>query len=128
MARLNKAGIPSGVLVAPVLPGLSDRPEQLAAVVRAAVDAGAVAIHPVLLHIRPGVREQYLGWLQKARPDLVGLHENSYSASGYAPQAWRKRLSRQVRELVEQYGGPTSPTRPSPSPLGPETARQLQLL
>ena len=128
VARLNKAGIPSGVLVAPVLPGLSDRPEQLAAVVRAAVDAGAVGIHPVLLHIRPGVREQYLGWLQKARPDLVGLHENSYSASGYAPQAWRKRLSRQVRELVEQYGGPTSPPRPSPSPPGPETARQLQLL
>ena len=57
VARLNEAGIPCGVLVAPVLPGLSDAPEQLEAVVRACVEAGATSISPVLLHLRPGVRE-----------------------------------------------------------------------
>src|SRR5207253_410701 len=63
VAKLNQAGIPCGVLVAPVLPGLSDRPEQLEEVVRAVVDAGAVSVSPVLLHLRPGVREHYMGWL-----------------------------------------------------------------
>src|SRR3954462_11332631 len=65
--KLNEAGIPTGVLVAPVLPGLSDRPEQLEAVVKACVDAGATTISPIVLHLRRGVREQYMPWLEKQR-------------------------------------------------------------
>src|SRR5207344_1763682 len=57
VARLNEAGIPCGVLVAPILPGLSDREDQLDAVVRACVGAGATSISPVLLHLRRAVRE-----------------------------------------------------------------------
>src|SRR4051812_2654444 len=57
VARLNDAGIPCGVLMAPVLPGLSDGDEQLAAVVDACVDAGATSITAMYLHLRPGVRE-----------------------------------------------------------------------
>src|SRR5687767_3657541 len=62
--RLNDAGIPCGVLMAPILPGLSDRPEQLAEVVQACVEAGAVAITPIALHLRPGVREHFMVWLR----------------------------------------------------------------
>src|SRR4051795_10025913 len=60
VAKLNQAGVPCGVLVAPILPGLSDAAEQLEAVVKACVDAGAVSVTPLLLHLRAGVREHYL--------------------------------------------------------------------
>jgi DNA repair photolyase len=112
--RLNEAGIPCGVLIAPVLPGLSDGPEQLSAVVDACVAAGAVSISAISLHLRPGVREHYLGWLQDARPDLVRLYEQRFTGRGgpraYQPKAVQEELSTQVRRLVRaaegRYDGP----------------------
>ena len=68
---LTEAGIPTGVLMAPILPGISDRPEQLREVVGAAIDAGATHVSPILLHLRPGVREEFLPWLEEEHPDLV---------------------------------------------------------
>ena len=100
MRRLNEAGVPCGVLVAPVLPGLSDRPEQLEAVVAACVDAGATSISPVLLHLRPGVREHYLRTLAETRPDLVELHERRYARGAYGPKEERERVSRLVHDLA----------------------------
>jgi DNA repair photolyase len=102
VARLNEAGIRCGVLLAPVLPGLSDRPDQLDAVVRACVEAGAPSISPVLLHLRPGVREHYLGWLGQHRPDLADEHSRRYRRA-YAPSAERTALSQTVRDLVARH-------------------------
>jgi DNA repair photolyase len=102
VARLNEAGIPCGVLVAPILPGLSDRREQLDDVVRACVDAGAPSISAVLLHLRPGVKEHYLAWLADARPDLVEQHQRLYRGS-YAPARERDRITQLVRDLVHQH-------------------------
>jgi DNA repair photolyase len=127
VARLNEAGISSGVLVAPVLPGLSDRREQLEQVVRACVKAGAVSIGTVLLHLRPGVKEHYLGWLQTARPDLVGLHERLYRRGSQAPVARRGQVSRTVRELVEGLGGPRRAPRRRGSEAGGRDPDQLRL-
>jgi DNA repair photolyase len=104
VAKLNEAGIPCGVLVAPVLPGLSDSREQLEEVVRACVEAGATSISPVLLHLRPGVKEHYLGWLADARPDLLEQHERLYRGS-YAPASERDRVTQLVHDLVDQYQG-----------------------
>ena len=104
VARLVAAGVPCGVLVAPVLPGLSDRPEQLEAVVKACVEAGAASITPLLLHLRPGVREHYLGWLAGARPDLVADHERLYPRA-YAPKARQQDLARLVASFVARHGG-----------------------
>jgi DNA repair photolyase len=104
VARLNEAGVPCGVLVAPILPGLSDTREQLADVVRACVDAGATSISPVLLHLRPGVKEHYLGWLADARPELLERHQRLYRGS-YAPARERERITNLVRDLVHQQGG-----------------------
>jgi DNA repair photolyase len=56
---LNEAGIPCGVLMAPILPGITDDPRQLREVVAAAIDAGATHVSPILLHLRPGVREEF---------------------------------------------------------------------
>jgi DNA repair photolyase len=112
VARFNDAGVPCGVLVAPILPGLSDGREQLDEVVRACVEAGATSISPVLLHLRPGVKEHYLGWLADARPDLLEQHQRMYRGS-YAPARERDRLTQLVRDLVQQYGGPRlASTRP----------------
>jgi DNA repair photolyase len=92
VARLNEAGVPCGVLVGPVLPGLSDSPEQLAAVARAAREAGARSVHPITLHLRPGVKEQYLPWLASYRPDLLPLHDRLYRGS-YAPKAYQDEVT-----------------------------------
>jgi DNA repair photolyase len=91
VARLNSAGVRTSVLVAPILPGLSDRPEQLEAVARAAAEAGAVSITPVLLHLRPGVREQYLGWLAEHHPELMTEYERLYTRA-YAPKVFQERV------------------------------------
>jgi DNA repair photolyase len=114
VARLNEAGVPCGVLVAPVLPGLSDGDDQLEAVVKACVEAGAVSVSAILLHLRPGVREHYLGWLAEARPDLVPMHEQQYVRS-YAPKATQEALGRRVSALVARFGGlPVSPAETRP--------------
>ena len=107
VARLNEAGIPCGVLVAPILPGLSDGREQLEDVVRACVEAGAPSISPVLLHLRPGVKEHYLGWLADSHPELLDRHQQLYPGS-YAPACERDRVTQLVRDLVAQHrNGPT---------------------
>src|SRR5439155_20946771 len=130
VAKLNEAGIPTGVLVAPVLPGLSDRPDQLEEVVKACVDAGAASISPILLHLRPGVKEEYMPWLERTRPDLVPMYQRLYPRA-YAPKDEQRKLSRLVYGLVRQHGGrPVDPTEmrdtPPPPKTRPEKPRQLE--
>jgi DNA repair photolyase len=111
VAALNAAGIPCGVLMAPVLPGISDHPRQLREVVRAAIDAGATHVSPILLHLRPGVREEFMPWLADHYPDLVPRYEAMY-AKPYAPAPARDALGRTVGGMVRALGG----TKPAPSP------------
>jgi DNA repair photolyase len=101
---LTEAGIPTGVLMAPILPGISDRPEQLREVVVAAIDAGATHVSPILLHLRPGVREEFLPWLEEAHPDLVPRYLEMYRHP-YGPKAMREELGRQVTTMVTAAGG-----------------------
>jgi DNA repair photolyase len=96
---LTEAGIPTGVLMAPVLPGLSDRPEQLRAVVEAALEAGATHVSPILLHLRPGVREEFMPWLEEHHPDLVPRYTQLYRQA-YGPKSERARLGSRVGALV----------------------------
>jgi DNA repair photolyase len=98
--RLNDAGIPCGVLVAPILPGLSDRDDQVRAVIEACVEAGAVSISAIPLHLRPGVKEHYLGWLDGARPDLRPFYEERFKGRAYQPKAIAGDLSERVRGFV----------------------------
>ena len=97
--KLNEAGIPCGVLMGAVLPGISDGKEQLKAVVEAALDAGATHVYPILLHLRPKVREVYMEWLQTEYPDLVARYEQMYTGA-YAPKADQKALSATVHEII----------------------------
>lgn len=113
-----------------MLPGLSDGAEQREAVVKACVEAGAVSITPVLLHLRSGVREHYLEWLAGARPDLLPQYSELYP-SAYASKSDQQALSRQVARLVARHGGRRAtpaqtrsvmPVRATPTP---PQARQL---
>src|SRR5919201_4860002 len=105
---LTEAGIPTGVLMAPVLPGLSDRPEQLRVVVEACLEAGATHVSPILLHLRPGVREEVLPWLEEHHPDLVPRYLEMYRHP-YGPKDARDALGRTVGSLVGNLGGPNHP-------------------
>jgi DNA repair photolyase len=100
VAKLNGAGIPCGVMIAPVLPGISDSPEQLETVVSAALDAGATHVSPILLHLRPGVKEVYMRWLEDNYPELVERHHSMYARSAYASPGDKDALGTRVRDLV----------------------------
>jgi len=93
LRRLSDAGLHCSVLVAPVIPGLSDGDEQVRAVVAASRDAGARSVSVVALHLRPGVREHYLGWLARARPELLELHEERFGGRSEQPKQRREHLA-----------------------------------
>ena len=100
---LSEAGIRTGVLVAPVLPGLSDSSAQLEEVVTACVRAGAASVTAIALHLRPGVREHFLGWLRPRNPALADDYERRYRRA-YLPDAEQKALAARVRALAERAG------------------------
>jgi DNA repair photolyase len=103
-AALNDAGLRCGVLMGPIVPYLSDSPGQLAAAVRAAAAAGAVHVTPIVLHLRPGAREWFLGWLRQAHPELVPRYAELYGRGAYPRKDYQARVTGQVRDLAEHFG------------------------
>ncbi|MEW1546405.1 Rv2578c family radical SAM protein [Streptomyces tsukubensis] len=101
---LGDHGIGCGVLMAPVIPFLGDRPEQLRATVRAIAAAGATSVTPLVLHLRPGAREWFMQWLAEHHPRLVRRYEQMYAAGAYAPTWYQRRITRQVHELAAEFG------------------------
>jgi DNA repair photolyase len=99
VAAFNEAGIPSGVLVAPLMPGINDRPEQVEEIVSIAEEAGATFVNGIALHLRPGVKEVFMSWLSAARPDLVRRYDELYAERAYAPPAERNRIGALVRPV-----------------------------
>ncbi len=104
LRRLTAMGIPCGVLVAPVLPGLSDSEAQLTEVVEACADAGAVSVSGVALHLRGAMRGHYLDWLQGERPDLVRLHRERFRRGAYQADDERQRIEDIVRAAARRCG------------------------
>jgi DNA repair photolyase len=101
---LNDAGIPCGVLMAPILPYLTDGDEQLAATVRAIADAHATHLTPIVLHLRTGAREWYLQWLSERHPDLVPRYQELYARGAYAPKAYQEEIGGKVHQLARRFG------------------------
>ncbi|MGH2773900.1 MAG: radical SAM protein [Actinomycetota bacterium] len=104
--RLNEAGIPCGVMLAPILPGISDHPDQLRAVIESAFDAGATHVSPILLHLRPGVKEEYMGWLEQNYPELVARYMSMYDRRSYARENDRNALSKKVEAIKKATARP----------------------
>jgi len=115
--QLAEAGIRTGVLVAPVLPGLSDSPAQLEEVVTACVEAGAQSVTAIALHLRPGVREHFLGWLRPRDPDLADDYERRYQRA-YLPDVEQKALAARVRAIAERAGARYATPREARVPSG----------
>jgi DNA repair photolyase len=100
---LNEAGIPCGVLMAPIIPFLTDSPAQLRETVKAIAEAGATHIAPIVLHLRPGAREWFMQWLCQNHPELVSKYEQLYRGSSYAPKAFQEEITGRVHELANRY-------------------------
>lgn len=133
---LGEHGIGCAVLMAPVIPFLSDQPGQLRDTVRAIAESGATSVTPLVLHLRPGAREWFMSWLGEHHPHLVTRYQRLYAGGSYAPTWYQRRVTRQVHELAREYGiGPTRagatrrvrPARTDERPAEPEPT-QLTLM
>jgi DNA repair photolyase len=134
-ATLNDNGIGCGVLMAPILPYLTDSPGELERTVRQIAEAKATHVVPIVLHLRPGAREWFLGWLGREHPRLVPRYLELYGRGAYAPKAYQRQIAERVGELAARHGvGRATPRRarrippPAPDPAATATGRQMTLL
>jgi DNA repair photolyase len=98
------AGVKASVGMAPILPGISDRPEQLREVVRAAREAGATGIWANLLFLRPGTREHFLEHLAADWPEQLPLYERLYAGKAYLGADLMKPLKQEISALAQEHG------------------------
>jgi DNA repair photolyase len=97
VAELTRAGIRTGVLVAPLMPGINDGPEQIAPILEAASEAGAAYVTGIALHLRGDVRGLFFEWLREHRPDLVDRYNRLYRRGAYMHPDERQRLQQLVK-------------------------------
>jgi DNA repair photolyase len=98
VAELRRRGIDSGVLIAPLMPGINDSPEQVQPIIERARQAGATFLGGVALHLRGEVRDVFFGWLQAKRPDLLPRYEKLYSGGrAYMRPEERRETTKAVR-------------------------------
>lgn len=124
------AGFAVTVLMAPVLPGLTDTDESIESTVDAIATAGASAVVPITLHLRPGTREWYAAWLARVHPELEPRYRELYGRGSYAPKAFQREISARVYTAARrrglnragpaehrQPGDPATPAIPPPEQL-----------
>jgi DNA repair photolyase len=97
VAELTRAGIKTGVLVAPLMPGINDSPEQVAEILEQVSEAGAAYVSGIALHLRGEVRGVFFEWLRDHRPDLMARYKTLYRRGAYAPPEERERLMKMVK-------------------------------
>jgi DNA repair photolyase len=108
VGELNRAGIPTGILIAPLMPGINDSPEQVEEILQIAADNGATHVGGIALHLRGEVRDVFMDWLRSYRPDLVDHYERLYGRRAYAPPEERKRLARLIKRRGRFTGSRTT--------------------
>lgn len=101
---IRAEGLPCGVMVAPVLPWLTDSLAHLERLLDDLVEAGATGVTVLPLHLRPGAREWYLGWLERSHPHLVAGYGRVYARGAYAHKGYRDWLWERVRPLLDERG------------------------
>ena len=102
--RIRDAGLPCGVFVAPVLPGLTDSDEALDALLGEIAAAGASGASVLALHLRPGTREWFHAWLAREHPALIERYAALYRRGAYVDAAYRKDLAARVGPLLARHG------------------------
>ena len=120
VAELNRAGIPTGVLIAPLMPGINDQSEQVERILELCAEAGAVSVGGIALHLRGSVKQLWFGWLEEHRPDLIPRYRKLYARGAYAPPPERQRLAQLATpggRLTprQEVAGRRDPAGPPPS-------------
>ncbi len=132
--RITDAGLPCGVMVAPVVPLLTDSVEALDGLLAQIAAAGAIGAGVLALHLRPGTREWFLAWLAREHPELVESYARLYRRGAYVDPAYRRALGERVAPLLRRHGltGAVMSLRPAgPEPASPAEGggpAQLSLL
>ena len=119
MRKLVESGVPCGVMLAPVIPGLTDDTAHIEEVVRSAAECGASFVSPNVLNLKPGTKEWFMPALREAYPHLAGKYERYYRGP-YAPKDYTREVIARVGEIRTKYGL----DRPR---VGPDSPRQLAL-
>jgi DNA repair photolyase len=112
LGRFADAGIRTSVLVAPILPGLTDDDEHLDAVLAEAARAGVDRAAPIVLHVRSSIRDHFVPWLERAYPELVPLYRDLYGSRSYAPKAYQQEVAGRFAALRDRHGIGTTGYRP----------------
>ena len=102
--KITDAGLPCGVFVAPVLPGLTDSIDQLDTLLAEIAASGASGVTVLPLHLRPGAREWFAGWLAREHPELVPSYRQIYARGSNADIRYRRWLGRRVGPLLRRHG------------------------
>ena len=101
---VREAGLPCGVMVAPVLPWLTDSAEQLDHLFGQLAEAGATGVTTLVLHLRPGVKDWFMTWLARDHPELVSRYESLYAHGSYASPSFRNAFEEKARPLLDKHG------------------------
>jgi DNA repair photolyase len=115
LRRLADAGLDVGIVIAPLMPGINDSPEQIEEIVHAAQDVGAESIDALPLHLRGATKQVFLEWLKTTRPELVGRYEELYGNGSELRRDEHHRLTQLVRprgrtweeRMKERYDTPS---------------------
>lgn len=127
MGRLIDAGVPCGVLLAPILPGITDAVESLEAVAHAARDHGAMWLGSSALRLRPIVKDHYLGFIEDEFPELLARYERAYPLTN-APKPYQEALTARVDRIRQRYGfGEDSMRMRGLTPADDSARRPLQM-
>ena len=126
--ELTRNGIRTGILVAPLMPGINDAPEQVEPILELAAEAGAAYVTGVALHLRGEVRDVFFEWLREHRSDLIPRYEELYARGAYMRPAERDRLSALVRgrsaDEAQPARGRMRPPQPRQKPPDASPAQQ----
>jgi DNA repair photolyase len=134
--RFADAGFRVGILLAPVLPGLTDTAESIEQTVTALAAAGAASVYPIALHLRPGAKQWYAAWLGREHPELLPRYRELFGDRAYLPKSYQDELSARVRLAARRHSigagsadryRATTPSSAAP-PDKPPACEQLTLL
>lgn len=102
--KLNEAGISTGVSCSPLIPGITDSPQHLDALVKAVADAGAQHIFANPLFLKPCSAAVFMPFLEKQFPHLSESYKKRYAEHAYLPKAYQERISQLIKKLRNKYG------------------------
>jgi DNA repair photolyase len=126
VARLRQAGIRTGILCCPIMPGINDTPAAFEAMAKRAKDARACFLAANPLYLKPCSKETFLDFVRKYFPALESSYEKRYGEAAFVSKAYRKRISDLLRAVTSKYRlGERYESLPSTAERGVEQTEQL---